>query len=785
MWHHHLLVFYRNALRFKRTFIVNLLGLSSGLACALVIYFWIQDELHMDHFLEDEDRIYTVMENHHQTNRIMTVEASPGILAEALREEIPEIEDAVQIVPEFYSAAFTLSYGERNIKGKGEYAGKSFFDIFSLNLITGNRETALQENNIIVLSRNMATRLFGSPQAAMGKAIQLNHDKSLAVRGVFEDLPSNADSKFDFLLPYQMFIDRGVFIHWDNHNTQTLVKLKEGTDINKVNAKIENFIKGKFPESLVTLFLKPYAERYLYGTYKDGKLAGGRIEYVRLFGWIAIFILLIACINFMNLSTAKATQRIKEISVKKAIGASRKTIMQQYFLESLLLACIALLVAVLIVKIFLPTFNEITGKNLHLRFSISNMALMLGITIGTGLLAGSYPAIYLSGFQPIAILRGSMLKIGGEKWARKSLVVLQFVLSIVLVVGVLVTYRQIRFIQEKHLGFDRSNVVFLNLDGELLKDGNHFISQAREIKGVEKAALSGGGVVSEYGTTIGVEWKGKQAGESVVFGQQGISYDFIEALGMELAQGRSFSRQFPTDSQGLIINQAAANAMHLDNPIGQEIQFWGEKKHIIGVVKDFNYASLHTPIYPWIFRFKGDGMPRAVVKIAKGQEQAVMPRIQKLYEDLNPGFPFEYNFLDVQYDQMYTSEIRVAILSRYFAGLAILISCLGLFGLSAYTAERRMKEISIRKILGSSKSNIVLLLTGEFTRLVVIAIILAIPLSYWISTNWLQTFEYHVHLDLLYFLAAAVTALLISWLTVGYQAMRAADSNPVKILNAN
>ncbi|HEX5169879.1 MAG TPA: ABC transporter permease [Cyclobacteriaceae bacterium] len=782
MIRHNLTLLYRNFLRTKSYFLINLTGLTAGLACTLLIYLWVRDELAMDRFHEKGSQLYQVMEHQQYADNIMTTTSTPGILSEALKDEIPDVEFAATTS---WISPFTLSVDEHNVKANGYYVGKDYFQIFSYSLVQGEASKVLEDKLGIVISRGLALKLFGTEENVIGKTVELQHKQSFRVSGVFENVPATSSYKFDFVLSFEIFKDENKWVtSWGNNGPSTYVTLRGGSDADAVSEKIKDFIKKREEDSNVTLFLKPYSERYLYGRYENGKPAGGRIEYVRLFSIIAVFILVIACINFMNLSTARASRRAKEVGIRKSIGAQRSSLMTQYISESVAVSTISMVLAVVIVWLFLPQFNLITEKQIALDLKDRSLLLWIAcITIVTGFLAGSYPAIFLSGFRPAAVLKGEVRGSWGELWARRGLVVFQFFLSVILIVSVLVIYKQIEFVQNKSLGYKKDHLIRIPVEGKVETSRETFINEVKTIPGVINASCIGHSMLGRNNNTSGLEWEGKDPNELILFENVRVGYDMIETLGVEMAAGRTFSREFSTDTTKIIFNEAAIRVMNMENPIGKHIKLWEDDMEIIGVVKDFHFQSLHDVINPLFFILDLKYAWSVMIRIeGGGKEKEILAALDKFYAAYNPGFTFDYKFQDEEYARQYAAEQRVATLSGYFAGFAIIISCLGLFGLATFTAERRLKEIGIRKALGSSATNIVLLLSSDFTKMVLLSIVLGLPMSYWLLSQWLQRFAFHVDLKVWYFLAAGVIALLIAWLTVASQAIRAANVNPVNCL---
>ncbi len=783
MFRHNLLVIYRNFKRFKSTFFINLTGLSAGLACSLLIYLWVNDELSIDKFHEKDAQLFQVMENRVQAQGILTAQSTSGSLAETLKSDMPEVEYAISS-KQFVA---TLSEGNNDFRSKGRYAGKDIFNMYSYGLEQGDANQVLSDKNSIVISEKLAQNLFHTTENVIGKSVEFQHEKQFTVSGVFKGTPPNSSEQFDFVVSYELYKELYPnSVHWGNSGPDTFVLLKSGTDVNQFNKKIANLVKTKTNGEVThrTLFVRPFSSGYLHGKYENGLTAGGRIEYVRLFSIIAIFILMIACINFMNLSTAKASGRIKEVGIKKAIGAYRETLIYQYLGESMLMTFLSLFLSVLIVLLVLPQFNEITGKDLTLYYDPKMVFTLLGVVVVTGLISGSYPALYLSGFNPISVLKGKLNVSVGEVWARKGLVVFQFTISVILIVSVIVVYKQVEFVQSENLGYDKDNIVYFTREGKMGDDAKMetFLSELKNTPGIVNASSIGHDMTGHNSGTFGVWWEGKAEDNKTEFENVGVNYEMMQTLGIQLKEGRLFSKDFSADSSKIIFNEAAIKFMGLKDPVGKMVKLWGEDMQIVGVAKDFHFESLHENVKPLFFRLSQGSTYIIMAKIAAGKEKPVLASMGELYKKYNPGFSLDYKFLDQEYQAQYAAEQRVAALSKYFAGLAILISCLGLFGLAAFTAERRLKEIGIRKVLGSSVFSIVYLLSSDFTKLVIAAIVIALPVSYLITGYWLKSFALHIDLEIWYFLGAGVAALVIAWLTVGMQAVKAANVNPLECL---
>ena len=781
MIRHYILTIYRSFLRAKSYFFINVIGLSAGIACALLIFLWVRDEYKVNRFRVLDDRRYQVLEHQHYVDDIMTTTSTPGPLAETLAQEFPEVELGAATS---WVDSYTLSVGDHNVKANGFHVGEAFFQIFPFHLIAGQPDQVMKDKSSMVISQDLALKLFGPDEDPLGKTVTLQRDKVYQVTGIFEGTPANSSLQFDFTISFEVFVDENPWVReWGNNGPPTYVMLRSGADGKAFSEKLGGYLKTKDSTSNVQLFATPYVDQYLYGNYEDGVQSGGRIEYVRLFTIIAVFIIVIACINFMNLATARASEKAREVGIRKSIGAQRRSLAAQYLIESLILSALSTLIAVVFVLLFLPTFNEITGKRIAFEFTDGNLMLMLsGLTLLTGLMAGSYPALYLSGFKPTAVLKGQIKGSVGELWARKGLVIFQFFLSVILIASVLVVYRQIDFIQSKNLGYNREHLIKFPIAGKVRSNLETFLNELRRLPGVVNASSAGHSFAGRNSSTTGVEWEGKNPDDRILFENVPVDYNLLETIGVELAAGRFFSRDFGTDTARVIFNESAIRAMNLQDPVGQRVKIWGQDREIIGVIRDFHFESLHDGVAPLYFRLAPESTWTVVARLEGGREKEALEKIESLYRSFNPGFIFEYRFQDQDYARQYEAEQRVAILSSWFAGIAILISCLGIFGLAAFTAERRRKEIGIRKSLGSTSGGIVMLLSADFTKMVIVAILLGIPVSYWLLDQWLQRFAFRITLEYWYFAATGGAALLIAWVTVATQAIRAARVNPVDCL---
>jgi len=772
----------RSFKRHKSSFLINVIGLSIGMACSILIFLWVFDELGHDRFHEDVDQVYQVMEHQTYSGNMFSTHSTPGILAPALKEEVPEFE---YIATYTWNMEFLFTKEEKSLKENGMYARPDLFHILSIPLIQGNRDELLSNPQSVVISRELARRYFGD-ENPIGESITINGEELHTITGVFRKLPENSSIRFDFVLPFEDWLKENEWAtEWGNNGPRTIARLHAGVDVEALNAKINDFIKERNEDSNVDLFVYPYADLHLYGQFENGVVVGGRIDYVRLFSIVAIFILLIACINFMNLSTAKATKRAKEVGIRKSIGASKGSLIGQFIGESMIITFFSLLLSILLVEMSLPVFNNLTDKAIDVTYSEPALLLtFLGTALFTGLVAGSYPAFYISSFEAVKTLKGSLKSSGGEAFARKGLVVFQFTLSVVLIICTIVVYKQIQYTQTKNLGYEKENLIYFTVEGDISDNWDSFRREASQVQGVTNISRSGATFLGRNSNTSGLEWPGKDQETRVLFENVSSDYGLIETLGFQLVAGRTHSRDFGADTARIVINQRAADIMGMEDPVGEIITLWDNETEIIGLVEDFNFQSLRQEIEPLFFRLAPNNTWRAFVRVRSTDIQNTIAGIQDVYKKFNPAYPFDYNFMDEQYAALYRSEQRIGDLAKYFAIFAVLISCLGLFGLSAFTAEQRAKEIGVRKVLGATVQSLVMLLTKDFTKLVLFAIGIAIPASWWLMQQWLSDFAYQSGLTWWIFASAGLLAVIIAWLTVSWQSLRAAWTNPVESLKS-
>ncbi|MBA4850878.1 ABC transporter permease [Emticicia sp. BO119] len=786
MIRNYLKIAWRNLWKSKSFSLINILGLSMGMACSLMIYLWIEDEYKKNKFHDNSKDLYAIYERQYHDGKIDTHFSTPALMADEMKRVLPEVKYACGVEWDY---RYTFQVNDKINKVVGCYAGDDFFRMFSYPILQGTAQTALTNPTGIAISRNMAEMFFGSPQKAIGKAIRYENRENLVVSAVFENVPAAASEKFDYVLSWDTFLKENEWAKdWGNNSPFTYVQLRNDAKPAQFEAKIERFLdnlnKDQNKAFYIRLSMQNFGDTYLYNNFKNGQQAGGRVDYLRLFSIVAIFILLIACINFMNLATARSAKRAKEVGVRKVMGAVRFALIRQFIGEAVLLTFFSTIITVFAVYFLLPYFNTLTGKQMSLPIDQPFFALgIIGLLLFTGVLAGSYPAFFLSSLSPIRVLKGSLKFSANASFLRKGLVVFQFVLSIVFMIGMVVVYQQVEYLQTENIGYNRENLISIPLEGDLVVKYDSFKEEALKANGIKSMSSISQNPTSIRNSTGGLNWVGKDPNVNIQFTFAFINYDWVKTMDLKMAYGRDFSRTFSTDSVGLIINEAALKRINYKNPIDQPLTMWGRKGKIVGVLKDFHFTSLHEDIKPLVIRLEptiNDG--NILIRTEKGKTKEAIDNLERLFKDFNPNFPFTYKFVDEEYAKLYKSEQMVSRLSGYFALLAIVISCLGLFGLAAFTAEQRTKEIGIRKVLGASVGSIVGMLSGDFVKLVLIAAVVAFPIAGWVMTDWLKNFAYRIDIGIPIYIIAGVAAALIALLTVSYQAIKAALMNPVKSL---
>lgn len=755
----------------------------------LLIFLWIRNERQTDHNTVDNDRVYIIYEQSYVGDQRNGGYGTPGILGAALKKEIPGIKYAANVswlkdTPDkvLYEA------GNKSLIYDTYYADADYFKMMNYPFVMGDKDSALASPLSLCISETMAEGMFGSVEAAFGGSIHSENGKDLKVTGIFKDLPASASAKFDCMINWSVFLEESPYAQqWGNSGPNTLIMLKENADPAAVGKKLDHFLY-KYTDHTeqyhTDLGMQLFKDSYLQDQFDNGQLAGGRIGLVHLFTIIAIFIIAIACINFINLSTAQATRRAKEVGVRKVAGASRLQLIVQFMMESMLLVFVSILLALIIVNCILPLFNTFVGKQIVFPFAdLYFWAIILLLAVLISVAAGLYPALLISSFKPVLVLKGNFMA-GNTTVFRKALVVFQFTIAIALIVATVIVNRQLNYMQETALGYNKKNLLDIPIQGNMSKQYHYFKQEASSIPGIRSLSTIQESPTHIRSTTIGVTWPGKDANQVTSFTQSYVGYDFIQTMDLHLIAGRDFAPGRPADTTGYIINESAQRAMGLKDPIGQPITFWGKKGEIIGVIKDFHFASLHDAIEPLILHWSDIDFGDALIRIEAGMTSKVMADLQLLYKEVNPGLAFNYAFIEEDYNKLYLNERTLSKISGCFSFLAIFISGLGLLGLILHTVSRRKKEIGIRKILGARVSGILILLSKEFIYHVLIAIVIATPVSWYLMNRWLSQYAYKIDIRWWVFLVAGIIALLIALLTVGLQALRTARANPVDAIKS-
>jgi putative ABC transport system permease protein len=783
MLKNYLIIAFRNLWRNKIYSFINIFGLAIGLSSAMLIFLWMNDELNFDQFHQKRAVLYKAWNRAVFDGELRCWFTTPSLLGPALKKDYPEVKAFSRYN---WENLRLLRYGNKTLHVSGTNVDPDFLTMFSFPLLKGNPQTALNDIQSIVITESLAKKLFGA-QNPMNQVIRVENEDDFKVSGVMQDLPTNTAFKFEYLLTWEYLKKKGWdYGYWGNNSYQNYIELHPNASIEAVSQKIKNVtIKNSGGQEKTEVFLHPITQWRLYSKFKDGKVAGGRIEYVRLFGIIAGLILLIACINFMNLATARSEKRYKEVGIRKVIGATREKLIGQFLGESFLITLLALSVAIIFTELALPAFNSLTEKQLAIYYTHPLYWLFaLAFALSVGLLAGSYPAFYLSSFQPVRVLKGSFKAPKSKVSPRKILVVLQFTFSIGLIISTIIVYQQLQHAKNREQGYNKANLVYHFFTGNVEKNYDLIKKELLEQNIAGAVCKTNHPITSANSNTWGLSWKGKNPDTKIVFDQMTGYSDFVKTLGLKIVEGRDLDMQtYKTDSAACIINQSAAKVMFLKNLVGENIKYDDRNFKIVGVFKDFIWGSPYMPTKPMFVR-GGDNWYN-VITFRLQTNRSVNENLKKaeaIFKKYNPYYPFDYKFVDVEYDKKFKNEQLIGTLANIFTVLTIIIACLGLFGLSAYTAEQRTKEIGIRKVMGASVWNIVGLLSKDFLRLVVVSFVIASPIAYYLMSQWLQTYEYRVQISFLVFGAAGLTAILIALLTVSFQAIKASFTNPVEAL---
>jgi putative ABC transport system permease protein len=768
----------RNFLRQKGYSFINITGLAVGMAVCILIVLWVRDELSYDRFHEHIDELHLVAMTQEYSTGDICVPMSPAPLAAALKETFPEIINVTRVTQ---WGTTPISYGEKSFSQSALFADPQFLNMFTFPLLQGDPTSALSNKHSIILSQELAHKLFGD-ENPMGKTVTLRTSLQFTVTGIVHNSPDNSSITYDFITPFEFLSEFGYDLsNWGNNNYFTYVQIQQDIPYQEASQKVSTFFKEHRSEGKKTLYLHPLSHLHLRSQHWNW---GGNIRQVQIFSMVAVLVLVIACINFMNLSIAQSLKRTREIGLRKVIGAKRLQLIWQCLGETALLSLGALLLAVVLVELLLSTFNQLCGKQLSLSFLNVDIVIgLLAIIVVTGLIAGGYPAVVMSSLEPASALRGA-IDVGPRKsLLRKVLVTVQFTISIALIIVTGIVSLQLSYMQNKKLGLNKDHIVYMRMRGGIAKNYQAVKAQLLQHQGITHVTAASH--TPEYigSNGGGWDWEGKDTDTDILMGFGWFGFDYAQTFDIEMAQGRFYLNEYASDStEAVVVNEKALQIMGMDDPIGKRLTWSGRDYTIIGVVKDFHFKPLAHKIEPLVLFFNPNFFYHVFIKILPHDVTNTLTYIEDVHSKYNPQYPFTLNFLDQDYAYQYRNEMRMQTIFSYFAGLAILISCLGLLGLAAYMAEKRTKEIGIRKVLGASIPNILGLLSKEFIALVGIANVVACPLAYYAMNQWLQNFAYRIDISWTVFALAAVLALLIAMVTVSTQAIRAALANPVQSL---
>lgn len=779
----YLKIAWRNLFRNKGFSLTNLLGLTIGITSAILILLWVQDELSYNKFQVNYKHIHQVMATRNFDGKIFTDDAIVFPLAKETETNFPQVKYAAVTS---YSESHILTVGESKLKKDGYTVSDHYFNIFSWKFIKGNAATAIINPNSIVLTASAAKSLFGDGDP-MGKTLRMDNSRDVKVSAVLADLPSNSTFQFDFIQPYN-YNDENIkqaMTEWKNSFSNVFVQTVPGADLGTLVKKI-NALVSQHDDSnkSSTYFFQPMAKWRLYSDFKEGVNTGGMIEYVQLFSIIAFIILLVACVNFMNLSTARSEKRSKEVGIRKTLGSGKKQLVIQFYLESVILALFAFVFSIGLVFLLLPYFNLMVSKELVLPVGKPMFWLWAaGIILFTGLVAGSYPALYLSSFNPVKVLKGTFLAGKKAMMPRRVLVVGQFVISILLISATVIVYQQIQHIKNRDIGYNPNNLITLPSNSDLNKNFAAVKNEILKTGLFESVTRTSAPMTEIWNYSPAPDWDGKPAGTNLLVAALGTDADFARTMGIKMIAGRDFSSASVGDSAGMLVNAAAAKAMGLKEPVGSQLVYANKKYTLLGVTSDMVMSSPYQPVDPMIIFFRPDRANFISVRLNNNvQPQVALKTMESIFKQFNPAYPFEYQFADMEFGKKFAAEELIGKLTNIFAGLAIFICCLGLAGLASFTIEKRIREIGVRKVLGASVQQLLMLISKEFLKLVLIAFIVAVPISWWLMNNWLERYEYRINVSVGMFAIVGCVIMLLTLIVVSANTIKAAMGNPVKSL---
>ncbi len=776
----------RNLLRNKGFSFINISGLAIGMASAILILLWIQNELSMDRFHAKKDRLYIAANRDKFNGEIWAWTTTPKILGPTLKLEYAnDIEDVARV----NENGFLFTVGDKHLNARGYFTDPAFLTLFSFPALKGNASTALSSVSNIVVTEKFAKKLWGTTDA-VGKVVRIDSTDNFTVTAVLKDLPNNTTFSFEYLLPWQYMKKLGYDDeYWGNNSIQTYILLKPGVSHDAFDAKIKNITINHTKDgerSTTQVFTQALSNRWLYSKSENGKFVAGRMEMVKLFAIIALFILLIACINFMNLSTARSEKRAKEVGIRKVVGAQKGSLVAQFIGESILLSFIAGTLAIIIVQLCLSPFNTLVGKELYIGYgNVWFWLFFVSFILFTGFIAGSYPAFYLSSYQPVKVLKGTFKAAHALVTPRKVLVVLQFTFAIALIICTIIVQHQIKYAQSRDTGYKKDQLVYTSIQGDISKHYDVIKDELLSSGAVVAVTKSQCPITQRYSDSWGFSWSGMKPGDDKLdFVRMASDADFVKTMGLTLLQGRDIDiKNYPADSTAMLLNETAVKMMGFKNPIGQIIKDNDKNWHVVGVLKDFIYESPYEKVQQLIVEGPASWFTTIHFKLNPQKTTAdALQLAEHVFKKYNPQYPFDYKFVDASYALKFQEEQRTGTLAGLFAGLTIFISCLGLFGLATYMAENRIKEIGVRKVLGASVTNITALLSKDFLTLVIVSFFIASPIAWWAMSQWLSSYTYRISIEWWVFAGAGLLSVFIAVITVSYQSIKAAIANPVKSL---
>ena len=777
---------------------LNIFGLAIGIACAGLIFLWAEDELTFDNANVNKDRLYQLEVNMKIDGNEWTMGSTPRPMGAAMKAEIPGIANTARLSDQDERLLF--SFGDKSLYAAGRYADPSLFNMFTFNFVEGDAKKPFPQLYSLVITESATKKFFGTEKNIVGKTVRVDNAQNYVISGIVKDMPENSSLQFEWLVPYEITHVQDVAkgggsdeTDWGSYGPVTYVELDKNANLAAINNQLKDFIHRKSSTEKSQTFLFPMKDWRLYSEFANGKpTGGGRIEQVRMLSVIAWIILLIACINFMNLATARSEKRAKEVGVRKVLGSGKNRLIAQFMGEAFMMSAVATIVSIFIMSISLPAFNMLMQKELVLNLaSPAHIIFLVAILFVCGLIAGSYPSLYLSSFNPVSVLKGVKMKTGSASIIRKGLVITQFAVSVVFIISTIVVYMQIQHVKNRNLGFNKNNLIELNPQNDISKIFPLIKDDLMSTGVIQSAALADHSTLYGGDTDNGFKWQGKSSDNSVDIAHRNVSPEYISTSGMKIIEGRDFEKNTTSQNQDVIINESMEKLMGTESAVGKIIQSPRGNPDgvftnmtVIGVVKDYVYGNIYGKADPLIIFCKPPEYQNFIYARLKPQSdvEKAVAKIAAVMKKDDPAYPLEYHFVDDQFNAMYQNETLVSEVSSVFAVLAVIISCLGLFGLATYTAERRIKEIGIRKVLGASVSGITALLSKDFLQLVAIACLVAFPVAWWMMHNWLQSYEYRIGISWWIFLAAGVSAALIALLTISFQSIKAALANPVKSL---